>query len=116
MQGVPRIMIKTTTRSPRKSVVETVDITCSLIVVAGLHSDNSLLTPDQQEEIEEAALALLRIFQNLKPFLRYKLFNDVASKLRSRLLRLLFMSQAQEIFPQKINLRFRGFLSTENES
>jgi len=32
--------------------------------------ENSLLTPDQQEEIEEAALALLRIFQNLKPFLR----------------------------------------------
>ncbi|CBY38558.1 unnamed protein product [Oikopleura dioica] len=32
--------------------------------------ESSILRPDQQEEIEEAALALLRIFQNLKPFLR----------------------------------------------
>jgi hypothetical protein len=57
-----------------------------VFLVAGLHSDNSVLTPDQQEEIEEAALALLRIFQNLKPFLRYLLSKDVASKVKNRLI------------------------------
>ena len=54
-----------------------------MFLVAGLHSDNSVLTPDQQEEIEEAALALLRIFQNLKPFLRYLLSNVVASNVKN---------------------------------
>ena len=67
-------------KKARKSVVE---IVYHVFLVAGLYSDNSVLRPDQQEEIEEAALALLRIFQNLKPFLRYLLSNDVASKVRS---------------------------------
>ena len=46
-----------------KGVLETTSI-------VRFNSSKSTFSPDQQEEIEEAALALLRIFQNLRPFLR----------------------------------------------
>lgn len=71
--------------------------------------ESSVLTPDQQEEIEEAALALLRIFQNLKPFLRL----DVDSA--SSLAYIMEIIQDSLVFYNSLDLAFElsGFASVD---